>query len=983
MIFLFDDYELDSDCNDLRRNGKPLKAEHVVLRLLSALVEDAGQLVTKAALIERVWDDRAVSENVITVAMVRLRRLLGDDANERKFVVNVHGRGYRFVRPVSKVDRTAAQVPVELMPTRKQTTSFVGREQVMQRLRTSLADARQGQGNVLVLIGEPGIGKTRAAEQLADEAAAAGIPVAWGHCQEAGDTPPLWPWAQLVRELLEKLPLDSAAVAAAATAPELPWLLPRASPSSAERAEERKAAIGKDRVFTAVVQVLQSAASATPCLLILEDLHRADASTVELLHFWVESISRARVLLVGTVRSTERRGGAASAELAAVLGHRNCMRVPLQRLDAPSVTAYVSTILDDPDGRLARAVFAKSEGNPFFMVELARQLSSMTSPEPELLAVTHEALELVRPRLLKLDAAGNGVLSSASVIGRNFDLRLVQAVLDADLTEIMKNLDCAVTSEVLIVAPDSRTVFAFSHDLLRAALYESIPPAELRRLHLRVALALEAQRLSGETVSAALLAFHFRAAIPEGDLRKTVEYSARAAEDASALFAFGDAERHLRHALEALSLIPNASTGLRMKLLLHQTLCARVVGAPEFESLLRELIRLARECRAGSVLARAGLLLDLHPGFPALAASRQTLEEALSMLPDDDEEHRGALLARLAISAPIAYDAEASQAQAELAVTLSRRSGAPLALYGSLFAKLYLEASPTAVLTSTSGQSEPLRELDLLCLHHPRLLSVPPIALDLHRAILCLQTGDLPTMLSALERAEARARRLHCREWTWHAERYRALAQLQLGQVTQGTLKLRALHEQARALNILGSELLCLYDETVVLGDASTMRASPVSLQFDPGDPPSLWSTKVRTLVAADLHDEADAMLKMVASERLAALPRDRDYLGTLGALARSAASLGARDHATVLYDLLAPHHAYLSAHVAFHCEGSVPQLRAELAWTLGRGDEARSLLEAGLKQSADAGLVFVADQARRTLATYRDARSNNESARP
>jgi hypothetical protein len=309
-----------------------------------------------------------------------------------------------------------------------------------------------------------------------------------------------------------------------------------------------------------------------------------------------------------------------------------------------------------------------------------------------------------------------------------------------------------------------------------------------------------------------------------------------------------------------------------------------------------------------------------------------------------------------------------------LALTLSRRSGSTLALYGTLFAKLYLEGSPAISQVSASGQTEPIRELELMCEQHPRTLSVPPIALDLHRAIVCLQTGDLSTMMAALEHAEARARQLHSREWIWQAERFQTLARIQLGQLARAAPQLRALHKQARTQQIVGSELLCLHDEVVVIGDAGQERTLHASLQFDSGDPPSIWSIKVRTLVAAGLHDEASSLLRTVPPERLAALPCDRDYLGTLGSLSRAAVSLGAQDYAAVLHDLLAPHAAYFCAHLAFYCEGSVPQLRAELAWTLGRRDEARTLLEAGMDRNVDAGLVLAADLARNTLATYRDA---------
>jgi hypothetical protein len=328
------------------------------------------------------------------------------------------------------------------------------------------------------------------------------------------------------------------------------------------------------------------------------------------------------------------------------------------------------------------------------------------------------------------------------------------------------------------------------------------------------------------------------------------------------------------------------------------------------------------------------------------------------------------LLARLATSAPLAYDAEQSAGQVALALAIGRRSRSTLALFGALFAKLYLEGSPATVETSSHERGETLRELELLCREHPRTLSVPPILLTLHQAILHLQEGDLSSMSAALERAEVRARQLHSHEWLWHVERFQALTCIQRGQVGMATPTLRALHERARAQHIVGSELLCLHDEAVVLGGA-TNRYAQHSLRFDPGDAPSVWSIKVRTLVAAGQHEEASSLLRRVPAERLAALPRDRDYLGTLGALSRAAVSLRAQDYAEALYELLAPHPAYFGAHVAFHCEGSLPQLQGELAWTLELHAEARTLLEAGIAQSAGAGFTFAADRGRKTLASY------------
>src|SRR5688572_27395646 len=143
MVFVFDEFEFDAERLELMRSGRLLKAESLVLRLLHTLIDQAGRLVTKQQLITRVWNDRQVSDNVVTVAMVRLRRLLGHRPNEREFVTNVHGRGYRFVRPVERRDPTADPQP-PLAPVENTTLPFVGRTRVLEGLRAARNDALTG-----------------------------------------------------------------------------------------------------------------------------------------------------------------------------------------------------------------------------------------------------------------------------------------------------------------------------------------------------------------------------------------------------------------------------------------------------------------------------------------------------------------------------------------------------------------------------------------------------------------------------------------------------------------------------------------------------------------------------------------------------------------------------------------------------------------------------------------------------------------------
>ncbi|HEX6240897.1 MAG TPA: winged helix-turn-helix domain-containing protein, partial [Polyangiales bacterium] len=191
MIFAFDTFELDSERQELWRDRKLVKIEAVVIRLLIALVRNAGKLVTKDELVDEVWEGRAVADNVITVSMARLRKTLEDKRGEREFVATVYGRGYRFVRPVHVRDAPSVEPVRENSVSGRDAPPFLGRERVLYRLREALSSARSGHGGICVLMGEAGIGKTRLVEVLEGELSGTNVQIAWGYCREAGDTPPL------------------------------------------------------------------------------------------------------------------------------------------------------------------------------------------------------------------------------------------------------------------------------------------------------------------------------------------------------------------------------------------------------------------------------------------------------------------------------------------------------------------------------------------------------------------------------------------------------------------------------------------------------------------------------------------------------------------------------------------------------------------------------------------------------------------------
>ena len=968
MIHCFDEFEFDSDKLELRRAGQPIKADAQLLRILSVLVRRPGDLITKQEIVGEVWQNRAISDNALSVSMARLRKLLGHQRGGREIVVNVHGRGFRFVRAVTPRDAPLGPV-LSARGAGRVGAPFVGRAHALKIVREALEEASSGSGSLCVLTGEAGIGKTRALEIAAREAAAAGWPVAWGRCRESGDAPALWPLVQLLRELLDQTALDVTREPLSLLARLLPELAPAAADGCGD-----DGATSRHRVHDAIARALAQAATNQPCLLIIDDLHRADPATVEFLRYFVDEIANTRVVLSLTVRTGEH-----DPQLDYVLGHRNTRRIALERLTQAEVHSYVTALLGDARPELARVLYEKSEGNPFFMTELARQLPShgTDAADPSHLQLPYAALDLIRQRVARLDAAARGALSHAAVIGRHFSLPVLQQVTGRDPQRLIHDLDHALASSVLVRERGSSTKFAFAHELLRAVLYDALTPAERRECHLAVARALEQRTAAGDAVTAAELAYHFRSALPAGDPRKVVEYSALAAQDASRVYAYADGARHLQHAIAALDLMEHGNPRLRVRLLLNQALLARAHSSLQFEPLIREVIAAARAQRLGVQLAHAGLLLDPYRGFPGASGSRDVLEDALARLPEDDLGNRAAVLARLAGIPPLAYDAAASRAQLTAARRLADESQFPLGQYNVSMTELYLQSSPTR----REQSARTMREIEALCRRPGLKMTVQMVLLEAHRAIAALQDGELASMNAALERGEVRARRVDA-DLLWQFLRLRAVASINIGDRAHGALALRALEQRERPGRAFASDLWCAYDTCVVLGEPERMTRETLLERFgvEPTDPPNIWAAKLRGLTAAGMLAEARTALSEREPARLAALPHDRDYLGTLGALTRVALSLNAGEYLEALEPLLLPYSDRFAANLSFHCEGSVMQLLGSIAARSGRRAEALERMAQGIRACERAGLQTAAAQARLELSLCRAGAPRSKS---
>ncbi len=380
----------------------------------------------------------------------------------------------------------------------------VGREHVVGRM-TTLLDALAAGGPVRFwgLTGEPGIGKTRAVEDLLRVAGDRGIRTAIGRCPESGLAPPLWPWVAVVRSLAGEGP-----------APEPLRPLLEDQPVEADRGAGTRL-----RLYDAVVDLVAGAATRAGGLVVaLEDLHRADASSLQLLAHLAATAPPAPLLVVVTRRSTDP-GSAEEplVEALAALARAGADGLRLEGLDTPAVGRLMSGLLGDHDPGLDERVAEATAGNPFYVSEYARLLSSLPDLarlDPDRLPVPDGVRDVLRQRLGRLPAEARTLLGQAAVLGQVVDPALVAAVAGEPEEEVLDVLDLAVASGLLVGHGAS---FRFAHALTREALLDDLTPARRMRLHARALAALQAAHPEPAADVVSILAGHALAAAPLGE----------------------------------------------------------------------------------------------------------------------------------------------------------------------------------------------------------------------------------------------------------------------------------------------------------------------------------------------------------------------------------------------------------------------------------------------------------------------------------
>ncbi|WP_412740501.1 ATP-binding protein [Krasilnikovia sp. MM14-A1259] len=493
---------------------------------------------------------------------------------------------------------------------------LVGRESSTDRLRQVVDDMADGRGRLVLIYGEPGVGKSALAEYACGHATGLGATVAWGACWEGDGVAGFWPWQQIVR------------AAAGNGRSDLEPLFPD-RPTAAADADGMRF-----QLFTAVADELRQAAARAPLVVVLDDLQWADAGAVRLLSFVARQVLRDRILLIGTCRDADIGSDHPVGDLMATLPP-DAELVSLEGLDQDATAELLRrTAGGQPSAELVAAVHRRTGGNPFFITQLSRLTAGVTRPVPGsgLPAVVGDA---ILRRMARLPEPTVATLSAASAIGAEFDVALLSATTGIGYADTLARTETAVRAGVLVPAGVGRHRFA--HDLFRESLYGALSGDARSRTHLAIATALQERAARGGDVTPGELAHHYALAVPAIAPAVAAEFAVAAAEHAGARLAYEEAVRHWRQALRLLE--QGGTVPLPVRLSAAEALLCAGDRAAAWAA-FTDAARLAASTGDASALGAAAL--GLHRlGAGSEGARRDVIglldqaADALEAVPDD------------------------------------------------------------------------------------------------------------------------------------------------------------------------------------------------------------------------------------------------------------------------------------------------------------------------------------------------------------
>jgi class 3 adenylate cyclase len=828
---------------------------------------------------------------------------------------------------------------------------FVGRRAELAALRAAFERSVAGSRQVMLVGGEPGVGKSRLAAEFAREVHAEGASVLFGRCDD-GLAMPYQPFVEALSHYLHHAPpaelpngLGRSGGELARLVPELATVVPGLpSPQRSDPETERY------RLFEAMAFWLSAASADEPLVVVLDDLHWATQPTLALLRHVIRATSSAQLLVVGIYRHTEPDPAHSLADLLAGLRRTaGVQRLMLDGLDEAEVTALLEATGHAWGGNargLARAIQARTEGNPFFLCELVRHAAESGAFGQEDAGSLHQlgipegVHEVVLSRLNRLSEAAHQVLAAAAVVGAEFDQAVVAVVTWLGEETVAEVLDEALAAGLIKEVIGVTLRFRFRHQLVRASLYTSLSTARRLRLHRRVGEAIEKLHQFRLDEYLPALAYHFAQAAASGEAAPAVFYTQRAGDRALALLAHDQAAELYARALAIFDGSELADDiHRRCDLLIALGKAQRQAAHPAHRQTLLEAAAVAQ--RVGDVdrLAAAALANTRIIG-PAMEVDHErvaVLTAALNAIGDGDSPVRALLMANLA--GELFHGKWDRRVElSEQAVTMARRLGDPVTLAHVLVPVVRSLRHPST-LDRRLGLVTELTEL-------AAQLGDANVGFSAawHGIGAAMEAGDMTLAQRRLSDATRLADDLAQPAIRWGMSVPHTSLIVLTGKVHEGELLAHQALEVGISAGYPDARMffdLHLLAIRVVQGRLDELEdlAAELSVQY-----PERWGWRAALALAhcaLGRRAEARSILDELAADNFDDFPYDVTWLLGMVLTAELCAELDDVPGAAVLYRLLVPYAGQFVAGGNAICLGSVGRYLGRLAATMGLLDEA------------------------------------------
>ncbi len=847
---------------------------------------------------------------------------------------------------------------------------FVGRREEMDGLKEALEGTLSGKGSLAMLVGEPGIGKTRLAEEFGVYAGLRGAQVLTGHCFEGESALPYRPFVEALRQYTRSRPDAELRPQLGPGAPEIATLVSeiRQRFPDIEEAPKLDPEAERLRLFESVTEFLHNASSAQPLVLHLDDLHWADKPSLLLLQHLAQRTARDRLLILGAYRDVELdRTHPLSEVLGALRRLPNYRRVLLRGLSQETVVDLLGVLEPSEEasaGRtaLAAALYEETEGNPFFIREViahlietgkivhenGRWVGRVTSRSE--LGIPEGVREVIGRRLSHLGGGCNKMLTLASTMTGGFSWEALKAInASVPESELLDLLEEALAVQVVAERRNEPGTYDFTHALIRQTLYDELSTPRRVLLHRQIGEALE--RLYGSNVDAHLpeLAHHFYQAAPGGDVDKAIDYAKRAGERAMKLAAWEEAVGAYERAVLATELQGSAKPDVLCEVLL--ALSDAQQSANAYQAAADTAMRAIESAREGSsaepfaraVLAYAAAEIGALSSYDQARAQKCTtlLTEALARIAIAEPALRAQLLGAMAVAALLGLELDRAALVAREAVDLARHVEDGAQRARALRDAHFGLSSPDtlrervdvarALVAAASAAND-----DFMLIQAHGLL-----AEDL------LELGEIDRAADELQTLAGAADRRRSPMGFWGALASRAMLHYVRGAFADAErLMAEALREGQKSqsdlpLTMFGAQLLSL---RFLQGRMAELEAL-VKLQFERLPEAVALNNAVLALVYVETGrlPLAREPFDVTAADGFATVPRDAAWLVTINVATDVCTELGDVVRAQQLYDLLLPYaDQNITIPVCVVCTGSASRQLGMMASLMERWDDAQ-----------------------------------------